>query len=77
MAENVWEKSMPERGRCLSTGYAALSGPVAVEEERFVAPARNSAVRRGNRKRNETPHGTWLDGAWKGGIWFCYARSLA
>ena len=42
-----------------------------------MAPARNSAVRRGSRKRNETPHGTWLDGAWKGGLWFCYARSLA
>ena len=35
-------KSMPERGRCFSMGYATLSGPVAVEGERLDAAARNS-----------------------------------
>ena len=34
---------MPERGRCFSMGKATLSGPVAVDEERLEAAARNSA----------------------------------
>ena len=34
---------MPEQGRCFSMGYATLSGPVAVDEERLEAAARNSA----------------------------------
>ena len=35
-------KSMPERGRCFSMGYATWSGPVAVDEEKFEAAVRNS-----------------------------------
>ena len=34
---------MSERGRCFSMEYATLSGPVAVDEERLEAAARNSA----------------------------------
>ena len=44
-------KSMPERERCSSMGYATLSWPVAVDdEERFVAAARNSAGEKGEQK---------------------------
>ena len=43
-------KSMPERGRCFSTRQATLSGPVAVEEERLEAAARNSAGEKGEQK---------------------------
>ena len=32
---------MPERGRCFSTGWATLSEPVAVEDERLEAAARS------------------------------------
>ena len=35
-------------------GYAILSESVAVDEERFVAPVKNSWKRRESRKRNET-----------------------
>ena len=49
-------KSMPERGRCFSMKYRTLAGPVAVDEERFVAAARNSMKeKRESRKRNENP----------------------
>ena len=41
---------MPERGRCFNMGWATLSGPVAVEEERLEAAARNSAGEKGERK---------------------------
>ena len=34
---------MPEQGRCFSMGWATLSGPVAVEEERLKAATGNSA----------------------------------
>ena len=34
---------MPDRERWFSMGYATLSGPVAVDEERFVVAAGNSA----------------------------------
>ena len=45
---------MPERGRCFRT----LSGPVAVEEERLEAAARNSArVKREQKdERDSTGH---------------------
>ena len=47
----MWRrKSMPERGRCFSMGYATLSGPVAVDEERLEAAARNSAGEKGEQK---------------------------
>ena len=69
-------KSMPGRGRYFSIRYSTLSGLVAVDEERFVAVARNSAGQRGSRRTNETPHGTWLDGARKSNLWLCYAGSL-
>ena len=42
---------MPEWGRCFSMGLATLSGPVAVDEERFVVAARNSVEEMGSRKR--------------------------
>ena len=45
-----WRKSTPERGRCFSMGWATLSGPVAVDEERFVAAARSSAGGEGGPK---------------------------
>ena len=35
-------KSKSERGRRFSMGYATLPGPMAVDQERFVAVARNS-----------------------------------
>ena len=41
---------MPERGRCFSIGQATLSGPVAVEEERLEAAARNSGGEKGEQK---------------------------
>ena len=41
---------MPERGRCFSMGQATLSGPVAVDEERLQAAARNSAGEKGEQK---------------------------
>ena len=34
---------MPERGKCLGIGEGTLTGPVAVDRERFVAAAKNSA----------------------------------
>ena len=36
---------------------------MAVDEERFVAAARNSVKRRKCRERNDIPQGTWLGGA--------------
>ena len=41
---------MPEQGRCFSMGKATLSGPVAVEEERLEAAARNSVGEKGEQK---------------------------
>ena len=41
---------MPEQGRCFITLEATLPGPVAVDEERFVAAARNSAGENGEQK---------------------------
>ena len=41
---------MPERGKCFSMGWATLSGPVVVEEERLEAAARNSAGEKGEQK---------------------------
>ena len=35
-------------------GQATLFGPVAMDEERFVAAARKLAEENGSRKRNET-----------------------
>ena len=55
-----WRKSVPEPGKCFSMRWATLSGPVAVDEERFLAAAMNSAKRKESRKRNKTPQGTWL-----------------
>ena len=48
-------KSMPERGRCFSMGWGTLSGPVAVEEERFEAAARNlvAAAKNSAREKGE------------------------
>ena len=51
-----------------------LSGPVAVEEERLEAAARNSSGEKGSKRTSETPHGTWLGEAQKGssatqGLW--------
>ena len=34
------KKSKPEQERCFSLGLATLSGPVAVDEERFVEAAK-------------------------------------
>ena len=66
---------MLERERCFSMGKAALSGPVAVDEENLEAAAKNSAGRRWS--KNETCHGTRLNTAQKGSPWFCYAGPLA
>ena len=41
---------MPERGRCFGMKCATSSGPVAVDEERFVATARNSEREKGDQK---------------------------
>ena len=41
---------MPERGRCFSMGWATLSGPVAVDEKRLEAAARNLAGDKGEQK---------------------------
>ena len=68
---------MTERGRCFSMGYATLSGPVAVDDERFVAAAINLRGRRESRWTNETPQGMWLGGARKGSLWLCNAGPLA
>ena len=70
-------KSMPERGRCFSIGYATLSGPVAVEGERLDAAARNSVeekeeaegrVRllraRGTAELREVASGSAMQGLW-------------
>ena len=43
-------KPMPERGMCFSMGQETLSGPVAVDEERFMAAGRNSAWEKGKQK---------------------------
>ena len=44
-------KSMPERRRCFSMGYAIFLGPVAVDEKKFVAAAKNSAGEKGEQKK--------------------------
>ena len=41
---------MPQRGRCFSMGWATLSGPVAVDEERLAAAARSSVEGKGEQK---------------------------
>ena len=41
---------MPERERCFSMGWAILSGPVAVDEERLGAATRNSTREKGKAK---------------------------
>ena len=43
-------KSTPERGRCFSKRYAALSGPVAMDWKRLEAAAKNSAGEKGKQK---------------------------
>ena len=43
-------KSIPERERCFSMGLATLSGPVAVEKERFVAVSKKSVAEKGEQK---------------------------
>ena len=43
-------KSMPEQGRCFSMGLATLSGPVVVDEERFVAAVINSTEEKEKQK---------------------------
>ena len=70
-------KSMPKRGSCISMAPTTFSEPVAVDEKRFVAAARNSAGEKGEQKQNETPQGTWLGGVRTGSLWLCYARPLA
>ena len=45
------KKSMSDRGRCFSMGWATLSGPVAVDVERFVGAARNSVGQKRSRKK--------------------------
>ena len=42
---------MPDRGRCFSTGWATLSGPVAVDEEKLEAAARTAEGKRGAKGR--------------------------
>ena len=51
-------KPMPERGRCPSMGQATPSGPVAADEERPEAAARNSAGEKEEQKdeRDSTEH---------------------
>ena len=70
-------KSMPERGRCFCMGYVTLSGPVAVDEERLEATARNSAEKRGRKKMKKTSQGSWPGGARRSSFWLCYAGTLA
>ena len=41
---------MPERGRYFSMGKAIVSGPMAVDEEKLEAAARNSAGQKGEQK---------------------------
>ena len=53
---------MSEHGRCFSMGWATLSGPVAVEEERLETAAISSAGEKREQKDDWTP-GTWLGGA--------------
>ena len=43
-------KSMPERGKCFSMEYATLSEPVAVDEKRLEAAAKNSVGEKGEQK---------------------------
>ena len=43
---------MVERGRCFSFRQATLSRPVAMDEERLEAAARNSAREMGEQKDN-------------------------
>ena len=38
---------MPKRGNYFSVGMVILSGPVAVDEKRFVAAVRNSMEEKG------------------------------
>ena len=54
-----------------------LSGPVAVDEERLEAAARNSAVRKESKRTSETLPSMWLGGAHRGSLWLCYAGPLA
>ena len=58
---------MPER-RCFSMRWGTLSGPVAVEEERLEAAAKNLVGEKKSRRTSETPQGTWLGGAQKGSL---------
>ena len=62
---------MPKQSRSFSMGYATLSEPVAVDEEKLEAVGRNSAGEQKN-KRDSSGHV-----ARKGSLWFCSARSLA
>ena len=70
-------KFMHKRERYFSMGKATLSGPAAVNKERFVAAAKNSAVEKEEQKKNETRQGTCLGGARTGSLCFYYARPLA
>ena len=51
---------MPEQEKCFSIEWATLSGPVAVEEKKLEAAARNSAGEKKSKKTSETPQGMWL-----------------
>ena len=48
---------MPRREGLFNMEYATLSGPVAKEEERLAAAARNSVEVKGEQKRNQTIRG--------------------
>ena len=41
---------MPEGGKCRSIGYAILSGPVEVDEEREATAVWNSEAEKGEQK---------------------------
>ena len=41
---------MPKRERCFSMEQATLSGPVVLNEERFVAAVKNSVGEKGEQK---------------------------
>ena len=45
---------MPEQGRCISMGWATLSGPVVEDEERLGAAARSLAEKKGEQRTSET-----------------------
>ncbi len=52
-----------------------MSGPMAVDEERLEAAARNSAGEKRSR-RSDLSKSTWLGGVRKDSLWLCYAGPL-